>query len=283
MADIDIENQKRKGDMSFIDHLEELRWHIIRALVAYLICVIVAFAFMKSFIYPKILMGPSKPDFPTYTFLCKLSAKWQMPSLCLGDFEMQLQNIKLSGQFMTHIKSAFIVGFVMAFPYIFFELWKFIKPALATKEVKSGRFLILWITILFSLGVLFSYYVITPYSIQFFANYQLDDQIENIFTLNNYLNTITSVVIGTGFIFLIPLIIYFLSSIGLVTPDMLRSFRKQAFVIVLILSAMITPPDIFSQILVSLPIMVLYELSIIISRRNIAQYNKSMEKGLYDE
>ncbi len=268
------ETVKDRGEMSFIDHLEELRWHLVRIIIAFLICSIIAFAFMKSFFYPVVLLGPTKPDFPTYTFLCKIADKWNMPALCLSAFDVKLQNITLSGQFMTHITSSLVVGFVLAFPYIFFEFWKFIKPALKPQEQKSGRFLIVWITILFTLGVLFSYYVISPYSIHFFANYQLDPNVQNIFTLKNYLSMLSNLVIGSGLIFLIPLIIYFLSKLGIVTPQMLRAFRKQAIVIIFVLSALITPPDMLSQILVSIPIILLYEISILISKKNMDDYNK---------
>ncbi len=263
-----------RAEMSFVDHLEELRWHLVRALVALIICVVIAFAFMKSFFYPVILLGPTKPDFPTYRFLCRLAEKWQVPDLCLSAFDVKLQNITLSGQFMQHIQSSLAVGFVLSFPYIFYEFWKFVKPALQKSEQKTGRFLIVWITLLFSLGVLFSYYVISPYSIHFFANYQLDPNVQNIFTLKNYLSMLSNLVIGSGLIFLIPLIIYFLSKLGIVTPDMLRAFRKQAIVIIFVLSAVITPPDMLSQILVSIPIIILYEISILISKKNIADYNK---------
>ncbi len=273
-----------RSEMTFIDHLEELRWHLVRALIALMICVVIAFAFMKSFFYPVVLLGPTKPDFPTYKFLCRMAEKWDVPALCLSAFDVQLQNITLSGQFMQHISSSFVVGFVLSFPYIFYEVWKFIKPALEAKEQKTGRFLIVWITILFSLGVLFSYYVISPYSIHFFANYQLDPNVQNIFTLKNYLSMLSNLVIGSGLIFLIPLVIYFLSKLGIVTPQMLRAFRKQAILIIFVLSALITPPDMLSQVLVSIPIIFLYEISILISKKNIDDYNKKNEMSteLYD-
>ncbi len=265
-------------EMSFIDHLEALRWHLIRAVIALLICSIIAFVFMKSFFYPVVLMGPTHSDFITYEFLCKLSEKWNIADLCLGDFDVKLQNISVSGQFMTHLKSSFVIGFILSFPYIFVELWRFVSPALSGKEKKIGRTLIFWVSFLFSLGLAFSYFIIVPYSFQFFATYQLDSSIQNIFTLNNYISMVSNILIGSGLIFLIPLVIYFLSSMGIVTPEMLKKYRKMAVVIIFFLGAIITPPDLISQIMISIPILILYEISIILSSR----VNKKLEKNLYD-
>ncbi len=264
--------------MSFIDHLEVLRWHIIRSVIALLLCSIIAFVFMKSFFYPVVLMGPTRPDFITYRFLCELSQKWQIADLCLEDFQVKLQNISVSGQFMTHLRSSFIIGFILAFPYIFVEIWRFVAPALSGREKKIGRVLIFWVSFLFGLGLIFSYFIIVPYSFQFFASYQLDSNIENIFTLSNYISMISSILIGSGLIFLIPLVIYFLSSMGIVTPSMLRQYRKIAIVVIFFLGAVITPPDLISQIMISIPILVLYEISIILS----ARVQKKQKEQLYD-
>ena len=272
---------ENKADQTFIGHLEAFRSHLLRMSIAILLCSIGAFLFVE-FIYENIILAPSKGDFPSYRWLCILGEKLSLPRLCLDEFGLNLQNLKVSGQFIMSITSAIVFGFTISFPYVAFELWRFIKPALTSKEVKMSRGIIFWLSILFFAGILFGYYIITPYTVNFFANYKLSDQIQNNFTIKDYMNTLFSLVLGSGLIFELPIVIYFLSRIGLVNPRFLRDHRRYAIVIVLVLAAVITPPDFISQVIVAIPIMILYEVSIRISAR-IEKKQIAAEKKLLEE
>ncbi len=272
---------ENKADQTFIGHLEAFRSHLLRMSIAILLCSIGAFLFVE-FIYENIILAPSKGDFPSYRWLCILGEKLSLPRLCLDEFGLNLQNLKVSGQFIMSITSAIVFGFIISFPYVAFELWRFIKPALTSKEVKMSRGIIFWLSILFFAGILFGYYIITPYTVNFFANYKLSDQIQNNFTIKDYMNTLFSLVLGSGLIFELPIVIYFLSRIGLVNPRFLRDHRRYAIVIVLVLAAVITPPDFISQVIVAIPIMILYEVSIRISAR-IEKKQIAAEKKLLEE
>jgi sec-independent protein translocase protein TatC len=260
-------------EMSFLDHLEILRWHLVRSITAILLAAIGAFIF-KGFIFDVIIFGPKQPNFITYRAICAFSNKlseW-VPALfpdgaiCIGQDLPDLVNLTMAGQFSAHIMTSLIAGVIIAFPFILWEVWRFIKPGLRPAEQKMARGFIASASLLFFSGVLFGYYVISPLSINFFLNYQVSDAVVNSPTLSTYISLITSVVIACGAVFELPILIYFLTKVGLVTPKLLKGFRKHALVAALVLSAVITPPDVFSQILVSIPIMVLYELSIWISR-----------------
>jgi sec-independent protein translocase protein TatC len=260
-------------EMSFLDHLEALRWHLIRSVLAVVVGAILIFI-NKHFVFDVIIFGPKKADFLTYRALCLLGEtihEW-IPSMmsadaiCIGQNFPKLQNINMSGQFMTHISTALIGGGVVAFPYIIWELWRFIKPALHTGEKNYTRGVVFFSSLLFICGILFGYYVIAPLSINFFITYQVSEEVLNNLTLSTYISTLTTVVLSCGLVFELPIVVYFLSKVGLLTPEFLRKYRKHALVGALILSAIITPPDVFSQLLVSVPIMFLYEISIIISR-----------------
>lgn len=268
-------NQDNSHDMSFIQHLEVLRFHLMRSAVAIVVFSVLAFI-SKSFLFDVVIFGPKKPDFWTFKMLCRLSdyLALNFPSvvtdpsaLCIGQNFPPLQNISMSGQFSTHIMVSMISGLIIAFPYVLWELWRFIKPGLESNEVKYARGLVFWGSILFISGVLFGYYLIAPLSVNFFVNYSISGDVLNNFTLSTFITTVTTVVLAAGFVFELPLIVYFLSKVGVVTPTFLRTYRKHFVVVALILSAIITPPDIFSQILVTIPLMFLYELSIRISGR----------------
>ncbi len=266
------------SEMSFLDHLEELRWHLIRIVIAISVFSVIAFIF-KSIVFDVVILGPSKPDFITTTWLCQLGAvinaqmaEWNLaeinPSiLCLNAKPFRLQSITMAGQFLAHMKIAFISGIVLAFPFIIYEFWKFISPALYQKERRHARGAVFFISILFLLGVLFGYFVICPLSVNFLINYQVSEIAENNIKLMSYVGTVTSIAFAAGVMFELPVVIYFLSKVGLVTPGFLIKYRKHAIVILLIVAAIITPPDIFSQILVCLPLLFLYEFSIVLSRR----------------
>lgn len=253
-------------EQTFVDHLEALRWHIIRMVLAVLIFSIVAFIYIGA-IFDNIILAPTKKNFPSYKLLCKLGEWFHMPELCMNDVNINFQNTQLSGQFMMSFSSAFMFGFIAAFPYIVWELWRFVKPALNVKEIRSAKGIIFWVSLLFFLGVAFGYFIITPYTVSFFAQYKLSEQFENIIKIDDYLSTLTSLVLGTGLVFELPVLVYFLSRIGLLTPSFLRTYRKYAIVLILFVAAIITPPDVLSQIIVTIPLWILYEISIVLSAR----------------
>lgn len=254
------------GEMTFLDHLEVLRWHLVRAFASIFIFAVLAFIF-KGFVFDTILLAPSTPDFFTNHYLCLLADKLAMPALCINQKTLSFQNIQMSGQFTTHIWVSFVSGLIIAFPYIFWEFWRFIKPALYEKEVQNSRGAIFFTSILFSMGILFAYYIICPLSIHFLGNYQVSDKVENIVNLGSYINTVTSIVLAGGIIFELPMFIYFLAKVGLVTSGFLIKYRRHSVVLSLILAAIITPPDVISQLLVCFPLIILYEAGIIIAKR----------------
>jgi sec-independent protein translocase protein TatC len=253
--------------MSFIDHLEALRWHIMRALMAILIGAIAVFVKM-DFFFGKVVMGPANKDFITYRALCKFS-NWVGlgDAMCMEEINLKLISTQMSSQFMMSFTIAFVGGFIIAFPYVFWEFWKFIRPALTEKEVRKTGGMIFWVSLLFFTGVAFGYFLIAPYTVNFFAAYTLSPMIANTFTVADYIDNIVSLVVGTGVVFQLPLAVYFLAKIGLVTAQFLRTYRKFAVVIILVLAAVITPPDVLSQLIVTVPLWFLYEISIGIAAR----------------
>lgn len=255
-----------KAEMSFLDHLEILRWHLVRSAIAVLLFMTLAFVF-KGFVFDKIILAPQSSDFLTYRLFCDLSHWLDLgDKLCFEDISFSLINIAMSGQFTTHILVSAIAGFILAFPYILIEVWRFISPGLKKSERRSAMALVFWGTVLFMSGVLFGYYIIAPLSVQFLGNYTVSSAVSNSISLNSYISTLTSIVIACAIVFQLPIIVYFLSKIGIITPELMKTYRRHSIVIVLILSAIITPPDITSQILVAIPLVFLYELSIFISR-----------------
>lgn len=255
----------KAGEMSFLDHLEDLRWHLIRATLAIVITGIIAFLF-KDFIFDVILFGPKQMSFPTYRWLCEISMLINMDTtFCNDEFPFIIQNRTMAGQFTAHIWTSITAGFVVAFPYVIYQFWKFISPGLHDNERKSSRGFIVVSSILFFIGVLFGYYIVTPLSINFLATYVVSPEVSNEIDLSSYIALVRSSSLASGLVFELPIIIYFLTKIGLVTPQFLRKYRKFALVIVLILSAIITPPDVASQVIVAIPILILYQVSIFIS------------------
>ena len=252
-------------EMSFLDHLEELRWHLIRSTLAVVIIGIVAFVFSR-FIFDVIIFGPLDMDFPTYKVFCDAATSIGMESdFCKDKVPFTIQSRTMSGQFSADIWTAIWAGIIIGFPYILFELWKFISPGLYEKERKHSKGFIFIASLLFFLGVLFGYYIVAPLSINFLGSYQVSDIVLNEFDLDNYIGLLRSAVLACGIIFELPIIIYFLTKVGLVTPEILKKYRKIALVIVLIISAVITPPDVTSQIIVAIPVLILYQASIYIS------------------
>tara|TARA_Y100000385_G_scaffold127522_1_gene132727 strand:- start:1891 stop:2703 length:813 start_codon:yes stop_codon:yes gene_type:complete len=256
-------------EMSFLDHLEVFRWHLIRAAIAILFFTIIAFIY-KDIVFDVILLGPKRTDFLTYRILCEISQYLGLgDTLCLRDSPFSLMNISMSGQFSTHITTSIFAGFIIAFPYVLWEIWRFISPALHSNENSMAKGVVFFSSILFLIGILFGYYVIAPLSINFLGSYQVSSSVANQINLSSFVSTVTTVSFANGIIFELPILVYFLTKIGLLTPDFMRLYRKHSMVVILILSAIITPPDITSQVLVSLPLIILYEFSIKISERVI--------------
>ena len=266
--------QDKEAEMSFLDHLEIFRWHLIRSVFAILLFAILAFLF-KNFIFDIVLLGPKNPEFFTYRFLCDISNLLGLnDALCLKESPFILMNITMSGQFSTHIKVSFLSGFVLAFPYIIWEFWRFIRPALHQNESKQVKWFVFISSLLFFIGILFGYYVISPLSVNFLGSYQVSPNVANQISLTSFISTVSTVCLANGIIFELPVVVYFLAKSGLITPELMRIYRKHAIVCTLILSAVITPPDITSQILVSMPIIILYEISILICSRVIKNRHK---------
>jgi sec-independent protein translocase protein TatC len=251
-------------EMSFLDHLEELRWHLIRSLGAVIVFTIGAFISAK-WIFENIVFGPARPDFPTFKILCKLGTFIGQESLCITDIPFKVQSRNMTGQFTMHIMASFILGLMIAFPYVAWEIWRFIKPGLQIKERKYSRGAVASISILFFCGVMFGYYIITPWMVYFLANYSISDMVVNEFDITSYVSTVVMLVFGSGMLFQLPVVIYFLTKIGIVTPEFLRKYRKHSIIIILIVAAIVTPPDPLSQMLITIPLYLLFEISILIS------------------
>lgn len=252
------------AEMSFLEHLEALRWHLVRSVSVVLIISVAAFV-NKSFIFDKIIFGPKNVDFPTYHALCWLSEKLSI-DMCIRELPFTLINISMAGQFTVHMWVAFVTGFVVGFPYLLWELWRFIKPALTQKEKGYSSGIVFFTSLLFITGVLFGYYVISPMSINFLGSYQVSGEVKNQISLDSYISTVTILTFASGIVFELPIVVYFLSKIGLITPQFMRKYRKHAMVVNLIIAAVITPsPDITSQLLVAIPLFLLYEVSIYVS------------------
>lgn len=268
--------QSKQAQMAFVDHIEELRWHIIRAILAILIASAYCF-FNIEWIFTNIILGPTQNDFISYKYLSQLGELLHIDVLKLKDMSIQFQNTELSGQFMMSFSVSFMMGLILAFPFVFWELWKFIRPALKANELKYARGIVFWSSLLFFIGVLFAYYIIAPFTINFFANYQLSPQFKNIITITNYYDTMSDLIMGMGLVFELPVIVYFLSRIGILTPKLMRDKRRYAILIIFFLAVIISPPDWFSCWLIALPLMLLFEISIGISdRANKARMKKQL-------
>lgn len=257
--------QEEEEGMSFLDHLEALRWHLLRAVSAVLIFSVAAFI-AKDFIFGVLILGPSKVDFFTYRVLCDLGNYLGLPALCIDELPFTIQSRQMTGQFSMHMTSSIVVGLIAAFPYLFWEVWRFISPGLYEKERSAARGAVFFVSFLFLSGAAFGYYVLSPLSINFLANYQLDPSIANEFDITSYVSTLTMLVLASALMFQLPVVVYFLSMSGLVTSKMLKAYRKHSVVVILIVSAVITPPDVISQLLIAMPILVLYEVGIFIAK-----------------
>ncbi len=278
---LDQYQDEEEGGMSFLDHLEALRWHLLRSVSAVLIFSVAAFI-AKDFVFGVLILGPSKVDFLTYRVLCDVGNYLGIPALCINDLPFTIQSRQMTGQFSMHMTSSMVVGLIAAFPYLFYEVWRFISPGLYAKERNAARGAVFFVSFLFLSGALFGYYVLTPMSINFLANYQLDPSIANEFDITSYVSTLSMLVLASAIMFQLPVVVYFLSMSGLVTSKMLKSYRRHSIVVILIVSAIITPPDVVSQLLIAMPILVLYEIGILIAKRlekQRAQREAEMEQN----
>jgi len=256
-----------ENEMSFLDHLEALRWHILRSLAAIIFLMIVAF-FSKKLLFHDIILAPSRTDFWTYRMLCKLGVYLNQPFLCVEKLSFSIQSRTLTGQFTTHIGVSFVAGLIMAFPYVFWEIWQFVKPGLYPKERTMTRGSVFYVSLLFFLGISFGYWILSPLSINFLANYQIDESILNEVDLLSYIETLMMMVLACGLMFQLPMVVLVLAKAGLVNTSFLKTYRRHAILVIVIVSAILTPsPDMFSQIIVALPIYMLYELSILLAFR----------------
>jgi sec-independent protein translocase protein TatC len=270
-------NTDPKAEMSFIDHLEDLRWHVIRSVIAVLIGAIAVFIFIRE-IVTKIIFAPTRADFISAQWLCKLGHKVGIgETLCFPEVHAKFLETQMTGQFISSFTLAFIGGFIIAFPYIFWEFWKFVKPALSEKELKKTRGVIFWVSILFFTGVLFGYFILTPFMVNFYFNYKLSDQIVIMPSFSDYLENLIYTTVGIGVLFQMPLLVMVLARIGIVTGTFLKKYRRHAFVIILIAAAIITPStDPFSLTIVTIPLYLLFEASVIIASR--IEKRKAKEK-----
>jgi len=267
-----VETLKKKGksleaEMSFFDHLEVLRWHLIRSAIAIIVFMIVAFSFY-DFIFDDVIMGPKNADFWTYRMMCRIADWLNAPDFCVTEVPGTIINTQMAGQFILQINSSLIIAVMLGFPYLLYEVWLFIKPALTEVERKSASGFVLYATFLFVLGVLFGYFMVVPLAMNFLANYSISGDIANTITVQNYLSFVATLTLGCGIIFELPIVIFILSKLGIMTPQFMRKSRQYAVVVILIIAAVITPtPDVFTMLTVSFPMFLLYELSIVVASR----------------
>jgi len=257
--------KEEEKEMSFLDHLEELRWHLMRAIISIFVFALIAFL-NPQIVFGTIILGPSEVTFATYQWLCQLSELVQLKVLCIEKLSFVIQNRKLPGQFAMHLVSSGVIGLVCAFPYAFWEIWRFIKPGLYPNEIKASRGATFFVSLLFITGVLFGYYIVSPLAINFLSNYQVDPSIINEIDLSSYVSTLIMMVLACGLIFQLPMVVYFLSKAGIVTPELMKQYRKHALVVILIVSAIITPPDPITQLFIAFPVFMLYQASIHIAK-----------------
>lgn len=279
-----LKSKKRKkseAEMSFLEHLEELRWHIIRSILAIVVFMVVAFVF-KNIIFDHVILAPKDPGFFTNRILCQLGHMLGTDKLCINTTPFEIINIKMAGQLTTHITVAIVSGLILAFPFIIREFWLFFKPALHTNEAQYARGAVLASSLLFFAGVLFGYYMLAPLSIHFLTSYEVSMDVTNQINIRSFIGTLSSICLATGVIFELPIIAFFLTKIGVITPEFMKKYRKHSIVVIVILSAIITPPDVFSQLLVSIPLFFLYEVSIHISKRVVQKKERDYQEFMND-
>lgn len=264
------EGKQDEAEMSFLEHLEALRWHILRSFAAIIVVGIAVFL-AKDFVFDTVLFGPRKPDFITYRIICGIS-----DFLCFTPPQFEIITRDLGEQFIVHLKSSFWIGLIVAFPYVFWQIWKFVKPGLYEKEQKVTRGIVLICSFLFTAGVLFGYFIISPFAISFLSSYSVG--VTSAPTLASYIGYMTMFTIPSGLVFELPIVVYFLAKLGVVGPQVMKTYRRHAIVVILILASIITPPDMVTQLLIAIPLFFLYEVSIVIAGR--VEKNREKEAAL---
>ncbi len=261
-----IGGSSTKGvEMSFLQHLEELRWHLVRASAAVIVCGVVIFL-NKQFIFDHVILAPKSSDFVTNRFFGWLAVQLNSPDLAINTKPFQLINIDLAGQFTMHLNLAIIGGIIVSIPYILWEFWRFVRPALYENERKHVTSAVIYSSALFILGISFGYYLIVPLTTHFFGSYQVSETVLNQINLTSYISSVTTIVLGSGIVFELPIVMFFLAKVGLVGTSFYKKYRKHAFIALLCLAAIITPPDAFSMLLVTGPLALLYELGILMAK-----------------
>lgn len=269
-----------EAEMSFFEHLEVLRWHLIRSAIAVVVLMVLAFSFY-DFIFDDLVMGPKSPDFWTYRMMCRLGEWLNIEGFCVTEVPGTIINTQMAGQFIMQINSSLLIAVMLGFPYLLYEIWLFIKPALTDVERRSSRGFVFYATFLFGLGVCFGYFIVTPLAMNFLANYSISDSISNTITIQSYLSFVATLSLGCGIVFELPIVVYILSRIGILTPQFMRSTRRYAILLILLIAAIITPtPDVFTMLTVASPMFVLYELSILISAR-VERRRQEQEAAFY--
>jgi sec-independent protein translocase protein TatC len=275
-----VEAESQDNEMTFWDHLEDLRGSLFRSVIAIIVFGITAFIF-KGIIFDQVILAPKNNDFITFRLLCKLGKMLSIDTFCFKTASINLINIELAGQFMSHLMISIIVGLVVAVPYIVWEFWRFIKPGLTENERKNTRGAVFIISMLFLTGVLFSYFLVVPLMINFLGNYHVSASVTNQIALTSYTSSVTMMTLIMGLIFEFPILVVFLTKIGILTPSLLKKYRKHTIVVILIIAGLITPsPDIFSQLIVAVPLYCLYEISLSVSSR---MYTKREKKEKMEE
>jgi len=270
------DNTDKNSSMSFFDHLEAFRWHLMRSAIAVAVGAILAF-FGKNIIFDYIILAPKTPDFITNRLFCELGKLLNAPVLCINQQSFQLINIEMAGQFTIHMNISAIAGVIIAFPYILWEFWRFISPALYQHERKYASRAVLSGSFLFLVGILFGYYILTPMAINFLGSYIVSDKITNDINITSYISTVSMLVLSCGVLFELPIIAYFLTKVKILNPQFMRKYRRHAIVFIFILAAIITPPDVFSQTIVAIPLMILYEASIFVSAWGMKHSHKPVD------
>ena len=256
------ENQQ----MSFLQHLDELRWRLVRVAIV-VISVAVFLWIYQEWVMNHVFLVLKEKEFITFKLLCAYFG------VCVSDTTVKMQSMTVSGQFNYAMMMSIMGGLIITAPYIFYQIWSFIKPGLKKNELRAAKGLVFYVSLCFFLGVLFGYFVVAPLTVQFFGSFQISPEIENNFTVGSYMGTVISTVFYTGILFLLPIVSFILTKIGLIGPEFLKKYRRHAIVVILIISAVITPPDMLSQIIVSIPIIVLYEIGIVVSTRTSKNKN----------
>ena len=254
-----------ESEMSFFEHLSALRSHLVRSAIAIAVFTSLAFWF-HDFIVDTVIFGPKSPDFWTYRMMCKIGELLQRDGWCVGDMNFTIISTELGGQINLVINSCIVTGVVFGFPYLLWELWRFIKPALHEKEKKAASGFVFYASVLFLMGVLFGYFIIAPISVKFLAGFSASDEIKNTFSIDSYLSTVLTLTLGSGIVFELPILIYILVSLSILSAGFMRKTRRYAIVLILIIAAIITPtPDAITMSVVAFPLLILYEVGILVA------------------